>query len=139
VYGLRGRNFLLTIRRLARERGALRVVNDQVGCPTWSRLIAEASAAVLAQVAGPQAQLRFEDISGLYHCACGGATSWYGFARAALPVSIPIEPIGTADYPTPAKRPAYSALDCRKLEQVFGVRLPSWADALQQAFASEKA
>ena len=139
VYGLRGRNFLLTIRRLARERGALRVVNDQVGCPTWSRLIAEASATVLAQVVGPQASLRLEEISGLYHCACGGATSWYGFARAALPASIPIEPIGTADYPTPAQRPTYSALDCRKLERVFGVRLPSWDEGLQQALASEKA
>jgi len=139
VYGLRGKNFLLTMRRLARERGAVRVVNDQVGCPTWARSIAEATAGALAQVLGPRPRFGLREVAGLYHCASGGATSWWGFARALLPASVPVHPISTADYPTPARRPAFSALDCARLERTFGLRLPAWEEALRQALASEGA
>lgn len=134
VYGTRGNNFLRTMQRLARERETLRVVNDQVGCPTWSRLIAQATTQAVTQVLASPVP---EDFSGVYHLAAGGATSWHGFAArivAALPEADRkcrvVQPISTAEYPTPAQRPAYSVLDCTKLERVFGLRLPDWAAVL---------
>ena len=136
VYGARGQNFMLTIMRLARERDRLRVVADQTGCPTWSRMIAEATGQALRQavVAGDWAAL-----SGTYHLASSGVTSWQGFAQAIVNLmpaegkkcSV-VEAISTAEYPTPAKRPAYSVLGCDKLERVFGLRLPHWEDSLRQ-------
>lgn len=135
VYGLRGQNFLLTMQRLARERETLRVVGDQLGCPTWSRLIAEATTQALRQVlAAPDAGV----FNGMYHLATSDSTSWHGFASRIvewMPVSErhcrEVTAITTADYPTPAKRPAYSVLDCGKLEKVFGIRLPGWEDCLR--------
>ena len=136
VYGARGGNFMLTMMRLAREREQLRVVRDQFGCPTWSRLIAEATAQALLQVRTPdQAAAR----SGLYHLCASGETSWHGFAEAIIEL-MPAEgmkcravnAIASAEYPTPARRPAYSAMSCAKLEQNFGLRLPDWRDSLQQ-------
>ena len=136
VYGARGQNFMLTIMRLARERDRLRVVGDQTGCPTWSRMIAEATGQALRQavVGGDWAAL-----SGTYHLASSGVTSWQGFAQAIVNLmpaegkkcSV-VEAISTAEYPTPAKRPAYSVLGCDKLERVFGLRLPHWEDSLRQ-------
>jgi dTDP-4-dehydrorhamnose reductase len=134
VYGLRGRNFLLTMQRLARERDTLSVVEDQFGAPTWSRLIAEATALVLARwLERPD---RAAD-TGVYHLTCGGRTSWYGFTEAILAHLSTSEgklarlaPIPTSGYPTPAARPANSQLDCGKLEKTFGVRLPEWQNAL---------
>jgi dTDP-4-dehydrorhamnose reductase len=140
VYGGRGQNFLRTMLRLATTRDELRVVNDQHGCPTWSRLIAEATAQALAQA------LRASEpaaLAGVYHLACTGATTWYEFARAiweAVPAdarrAARVTPIPTADYPTPARRPAWSVLDCGKLERVFGLRLPDWRTALRLALAA---
>jgi dTDP-4-dehydrorhamnose reductase len=136
VYGLRGRNFLLTMLRLAREREELRVVADQIGAPTWSRMIAEATALAAARWymgSRPQAGL-----SGVYHLTAGGSTSWHGFVEAIVRLAGEqetlavqrITPIATADYPTPARRPANSRLDGGKLEQAFGLRLPDWQDSL---------
>ena len=133
VYGNRGRNFLLTMQRLAQERDLLKIVSDQVGTPTWSRMIAEATAQVLTQLHSPLYQADTKTLSGIYHLTCAGQTSWYEFAKAIIahmPHSPQILPIATADYPTPAKRPAYSVLSNEKLAQTFGINLPSWDKAL---------
>ena len=136
VYGARGQNFMLTIMRLACEREKLRVVSDQVGCPTWSRIIAETTALALRQAAGAS---DWAALTGTYHLASSGVTSWQGFAQAILNLmpaegkkcSV-VEAISTPEYPTPAKRPAYSVLACDKLERVFGLRLPHWEESLKQ-------
>lgn len=133
VYGLRGKNFLLTVRRLAAEGKALRIVDDQVGCPTWCRSVAETTAAALR--AFPTAEA-LRDVGGVYHAVCGGETSWCGFARACVPAGTAVQPIATADYPTPARRPAYSVLDCSKLRCVFGLTLPPWREALRTCLAA---
>jgi dTDP-4-dehydrorhamnose reductase len=136
VYGARGQNFMLTMMRLAREREKLRVVGDQVGCPTWSRMIAETTALALKQVVAAPDPAAF---TGTYHLASSGVTSWHGFADAIIKLMpadgkkcTQVEAISTAEYPTPTKRPAYSVLSCDKLERVFGLRLPHWEDSLKQ-------
>lgn len=132
VYDRRGRNFLLTMRRLMAERDEVRVVADQIGAPTWARLIAQATALVLAQTA--RDGFRFGERGGVYHLTCGGATSWHGFAEAIRDLSgadCRVIPVTTADYPLPAPRPADSRLDNFKLEAAFGVRLPDWHDSLR--------
>lgn len=136
VYGARGQNFMLTMMRLAREREKLRVVNDQFGCPTWSRMIAETTALALKQTL---AAANPASLNGIYHLAASGHTSWHGFAEAiisAMPDAEKkckqVEPIPTSEYPLPARRPAYSVLSCDKLHQAFGLRLPDWRDSLQQ-------
>lgn len=134
VYGGRGKNFMLTMLRLGRERETLRVVSDQFGCPTWCRMIAEATAQALAQRAGAKDSA---SLNGVYHLAASGQTSWHGFAEAivaAMPASdrlcTKVEGIPTSEYPLPAKRPAYSVLSCEKLIQTFGLRLPDWRSSL---------
>jgi dTDP-4-dehydrorhamnose reductase len=137
VYGGRGQNFMLTMQRLARERETLRVVRDQVGCPTWSRLIAEATALALKQVlaaANPDAY------QGLYHLCAAGQTSWHGFAERIVALMPPEErkcrevaAITTPEYPLPAQRPAYSVLGCEKLKRTFGLQLPGWERGLELA------
>ena len=134
VYGRRGRNFLMTMQRLARERDTLAVVDDQFGAPTWSRLIAEATALVVARwLIQPDQAAN----SGIYHLSCGGRTSWHGFTAAILAHlartderRTSLTAIPSASYPTPAARPANSQLDCDKLAASFGVRLPDWETAL---------
>jgi dTDP-4-dehydrorhamnose reductase len=127
VYGLRGKNFLLTMLKLAREREELKVVDDQVGAPTWSRLIAASTAQILSQ--STQDMIGFlSSNSGIYHLTATGQTSWYGFAKAIFEhdpnpseqklknlLAIPSE-----QYPTPAKRPAYSSLDTEKISHTLG-------------------
>ena len=135
VYGARGNNFLLTMQRLAREREKLRVVRDQNGCPTWSRMIAETTALALRQV---DTREKARALSGIYHLCASGQTSWHGFASAIVDL-LPaeekkcreVEAITAAEYPTPAKRPAYSVMSTAKLERVFGLRLPDWHDSLR--------
>ncbi|MGB9130315.1 MAG: dTDP-4-dehydrorhamnose reductase [Thiobacillus sp.] len=134
VYGLRGRNFLLTMQRLARERESLSVVDDQFGAPTWSRLIAEATALTIARWLERTDQTA---TSGLYHLSCDGRTSWHGFTAAILEhlaqtdtKLAKLSAIPTSGYPTPAARPANSQLNCGKLAATFGVRLPDWENAL---------
>ncbi|MEP7181014.1 MAG: dTDP-4-dehydrorhamnose reductase [Betaproteobacteria bacterium] len=128
VYGLTGRNFLLTIRRLAAERDELRIVADQIGVPNWSRMLAAATARI---VDGGLAAMAAR--AGLYHLSSAGATSWHGFARAIVgDAATPrVVPIATADYPTPARRPAYGVLATAKFEHAFGFALPDWHDALE--------
>ncbi|MEK7707484.1 MAG: dTDP-4-dehydrorhamnose reductase [Verrucomicrobiota bacterium] len=135
VYGSRGQNFLLTVQRLARERETLSVVKDQFGCPTWSRLIAEATTLALRQVLAATDANVFK---GTYHLATGGSTNWHTFASHIVEMMPEAErrcrevvPITTAEYPTPAKRPAYSVLDCSKLKRTFGIQLPDWKDGLR--------
>jgi len=136
VYGARGKNFMLTMQRLAHEREELRVVDDQVGAPTWCRMLAEATALMLAQCLHKDAVAdRLRDRGGLYHLSAGGQTSWFGFASAIVrKMDKPprMMPITTADYPLPAARPAYSVLSNDKLARQFGLRLPDWHDSLEQ-------
>lgn len=135
VYGTRGKNFLLTILRLAREGEVLKIVDDQSGAPTWSRTIAEATNKILASGAWPAYA------GGTYHLTASGSTTWYGFAKAILALDPkPSEqvckrliPIPTAEYPTPARRPAYSVLSGDKLKDVYGIVLPDWKQGLTQA------
>jgi dTDP-4-dehydrorhamnose reductase len=124
VYGPRGANFYLTMLRLARERPALRVVDDQVGAPTSSLAIARAT----AQLLRPGAH-------GLYHLSAAGKTSWCGFARAIVAgagLATPVTAIRTEDYPAPAKRPRNSRLDCSRLRADFGVALAPWEEGLAE-------
>jgi dTDP-4-dehydrorhamnose reductase len=136
VYGARGQNFLLTMQRLARERETLRVVGDQFGCPTWSRMIAETTALAISKVVAGANRSGF---NGEYHLAAGGHTSWHGFASRIIELMTEterkcrsVEKIATSEYPLPAKRPAYSILDCGKLQKTFGLRLPDWETSLRQ-------
>ena len=136
VYGTRGANFLLTMRRLMRERPELKIVADQIGAPTWCRSLADATAQVLAQVDSPFRGADKPQPWGVYHMTNGGETSWQGFAQAILDLDAPetparLLPIPSSDYPTPAKRPLNSRLNNDKLERVFGVRLPDWNEALR--------
>jgi len=138
VYGARGNNFLLTMLRLAKERAELRIVDDQIGSPTSSECIAQATADVLAQVLAPGGT-GIAGRSGIYNLTSSGETSWFGFtkeiltkAAARLGTPLPnLVPITTADYPTPAKRPANSRLSCQRLEDTFAVSLPHWEQALE--------
>jgi len=131
LYGARGRNFLLTMRNLFRERSELRVVDDQVGTPTWSRLLAEVTAQVLHAVLSGAVDIK--EVKGLYHVTSSGAVSWYGFASAirdATCSKCELIPIPTSEYPAPAKRPAYSVLDTKKLRTTFRLTLPDWRQSL---------
>lgn len=140
VYGTRGANFLRTVLRLAREREELRIVSDQRGSPTWSRAIAGATALIVGRLLAARAGSSdaLGEARGVYHLTASGVTTWWEFAREILAGSAAWEgrrctrvvPISTAEYPTPARRPAYSALDCGKLEARFGLRLPDWRDQL---------
>ena len=133
VYGRYGQNFLLTMQRLAQERDELRIVADQIGAPTWSRLIADATTQVLAQLKSPLFAADIAALSGIYNLTCAGQTSWFEFARAILRQSVnppKVLPITTSEYPAPAKRPAYSVLSNAKLARTFGVQLPAWDNAL---------
>ena len=136
VYGRRGKNFLLTMQRLAGEGKPIRVVADQVGCPTWCHTIAAATATALSKTVTAQGTFNLKDVMGTYHCVCSEETSWHGFARTFIPAEVPITAITTADYPTPARRPAYSALSCAKLQQTFGITMPPWQQALKDCLTS---
>lgn len=143
VYGLNGKNFLMTIRRLARERDQLRIVADQFGAPTWSRTIAQATASVIADLGdptSPEQRAAWLMRSGTYHLAAQGQTNWCDFARAivahdGLREKVEVVPITTAEYPLPAKRPANSVLSCDKFIRLFGA-LPAWDQALRDCLHS---
>jgi dTDP-4-dehydrorhamnose reductase len=124
VYSTHGRNFLLTMLRLAGEKPELRVVDDQIGAPTWARDIANATASLLGLATVPE---------GLFHLTAAGQTSWCGFAKAIFAIrglQVPVLPIASADYPTPAPRPVYSVLDNSKLKTRTGVSMRDWESAL---------
>ena len=135
VYAVRGNNFAKTMLRLAAEREQLNVIDDQIGAPTGAELLADVTAHALMQaIAQPQ-------LSGLYHLAAAGQTSWRGYARyvieqarsmgTVLKVQC-IEPIPTTAYPTPATRPHNSKLDTRKLRQSFALQLPDWQNGVSR-------
>ena len=131
---------MLTMMRLAREREKLRVVRDQFGCPTWSRMIAETTALALKQALTARDSGAF---TGVYHLAASGQTSWHGFAEAIVGPDArrgkkcqTIDGITTPEYPLPAKRPAYSVLSCDKLQRTFGLQLPDWEESLKQVMES---
>ena len=150
VYGATGKNFLLTILKLAREREQLRIVADQHGAPTWSRDLARMAATAIAQC---EAQAEREHkplvetvaaVSGIYHASGSGETTWHGFAAEAVRQMSEKEPatkfaqlegISTAEYPTPAKRPANSRLNCEKLTRTFGWTMPAWQDSLSSVLS----
>ena len=134
VYGIRGKNFLLTMQRLANERDELQIVSDQIGAPTWSFMIAQATTQILTQLYSPQLAMDKNGLSGIYHLTCGGQTSWYEFAKAIITREQQqpnVIPIPTSEYPTPAKRPAYSVLSNQKLQQTFGIAVPDWDKTLE--------
>jgi len=120
--------------RLADQRDELSIVGDQVGAPTTTRALADAT---LKLVQYYLVNGEFSDrVSGVYHMTCGGETSWYEFAKAifaaANNTAMRVVEITTEEYPTPAKRPAYSVLSNEKLFDTFGIRLPDWESALSQ-------
>ena len=131
IYGARGINFFLTMLKLIRERDQLTIVNDQYGAPTWCRMIAEATAQLLAQDMGKK------DVRKTYHLSAAGQTSWYGFAVAIKEkiqlkeaVSCDIKPIPTELYKTQAQRPLYSVLSSGKIKNESGLSLPDWKESL---------
>jgi len=144
VYGARGHNFLLTMLRLLRERESVRVIDDQFGAPTWSRMLADATALIIARSC-ESGRFAPAQLSGIYHLTSAGQTSWYEFAcmirQGALALGIlpescaRIEAIPSTEYPTPARRPAYSVLSNDKLARVFDLRFPDWRDALTLCLA----
>lgn len=137
VYGARGKNFLLTMLRLAKERSELRIVDDQIGAPTWSRSLGEITALALAQLCAPGAgKEAVERVTGTYHLTSSGSVSWCGFAaeilRAAKIQPMPlIVPITTSEYPTPAVRPMNSVLLNDKLARIFGLAAGDWDSNLR--------
>ncbi|GGY72451.1 dTDP-4-dehydrorhamnose reductase [Pseudoduganella plicata] len=138
VYGMRGRNFLLTMLRLARERDELRVVADQHGAPTWSRTVADTTATILAQARAHGSSAGFDagwwqECGGIYHLSSQGRTTWFGFTQAIVEqagIDCRVVPIASAEYPTPARRPQYSVLSSRRLLERFG-HVPDWQEALR--------
>lgn len=131
VYGLRGNNFLLTMRRLMRQRSSLNIVDDQFGAPTWCRTIAQTTTDVLTRL--PHDVTERRSLCGLYHLSPHGDTSWFGFAssiRDSLGLTCDLVAIPSRDYPTPAKRPLNSRLDPCKLEHAFRLSLPTWENEL---------
>jgi len=133
VYSLHGRNFLLTMQRLLQERAQLKVVDDQIGAPTWAATIAASTRALIERWQNGQA-----GAWGTYHLTAQGETSWFGFAQAigeqlearGLPCAAELLPIPSSEYPTPAKRPLNSRLDCSRLAREWQVSQPHWHDAL---------
>jgi dTDP-4-dehydrorhamnose reductase len=134
VYAAMGRNFVLTMLNLAETRDHLRVVADQFGCPTAARDLAAAIQAIAAHIRADGWQPHF---GGVFHASGSGSTTWHGLACAVFAeaarhgLRVPrVDPITTAEYPTKAKRPADSRLDCSRLAAVFNVRLPPWRPSL---------
>ena len=147
VYSRFGKNFLLTMLRLAGERDELRVVNDQWGAPTPALAIAETTEQILGQLqASDDARAWWKTHQGTYHLTARGQTSWCGFTEAImreaaalgmLSKAAPlVSGIPASEYPTPAKRPSNSCLDVSKLENAFTLTLPGWEDALRHCLQS---
>ena len=140
VYAARGGNFARTMLRLAKERGRLTVIADQIGAPTGAELLADVTAhAVRALRVRPE-------LAGLYHCVAAGETSWHRYARHVIAraraaghdirvADEAIVPIPTTDYPTPAVRPLNSRLDTRRLREAFGLVLPDWRQGVDRMLA----
>jgi dTDP-4-dehydrorhamnose reductase len=143
VYAARAQNFVKTMLQLARERAELRVVNDQFGAPTWARSLAEGIAAIVGRAGHDRASIAqsFAQRGGVFHMTAGGQTTWFRFVEHIMAnvtdakrTLKSIVPISTADYPTAARRPPYSVLNCARLAQQWGVALPPWEEAFAMAF-----
>ncbi|MHB8893733.1 MAG: dTDP-4-dehydrorhamnose reductase [Candidatus Geothermincolia bacterium] len=138
VYGARGENFLRTTLETAAAGRPLREFNDQRGAPTWSRMVAEAAALVLAQTGAAQRPDALEDYGGTYHLSAAGETTWFEFARAILqrspePLDVraaQVAPMTAREAPGRARRPANALLDCTKFTETFGFALPDWRESL---------
>ncbi len=137
VYGARGKNFMLTMLRLARERSELRIVDDQIGAPTWCRSLAEVTALILAQLYAPGTSSEtVAQASGTYHLTSSGSVSWHGFAAEIMRMAA-VQPmprlvaIPSHEYPTPATRPMNSVMSNDKLVRTFGLATGDWRDNLQ--------
>lgn len=137
VYGSRGHNFMLTMLKLAQQRDTLKIVDDQIGAPTWSRMIAETTALIITN---------YRDQDGIYNLTSAGKTSWFGFAKAIFEIQAAktglkgpdLISIPSSEYPTPAKRPQNSLLCHQKLFKTFGIRLPDWREALEMCLEEIK-
>lgn len=144
VYGTRGKNFLLTILPLAFQKDELRIVNDQHGAPTWARDLARMVAHVMGKIkqksaaSGKSHEDEVRAVHGIYHCVNAGETTWFGFAQEFLRLAAAarpgasiarLVPISSSEYPTSAKRPANSRLDCGRLREVFGFTMPAWQES----------
>jgi dTDP-4-dehydrorhamnose reductase len=142
VYSLGRRSFVSSILRLARERESLRVVADQVGSPTYAGDLAVATALILFGMRR-DAYAGIDALHNVYHLAGGGVANRFELAQAVIELDPRrsehrvqrLEPIGTAEYPLPAERPAYAPLDCTRARETFGVALPGWREALARALA----
>ena len=143
VYAAHGQNFLRTMLRLAGEREELRVVADQIGAPTPARWIAAVTARALGRWRDADGESR-RRLAGTWHLVAAGQCSWFDFAVAIVEAAAArgliaraprVVPIATADYPTRARRPAYSVLDCHRLETALGLQSPSWRTGLDEVLA----
>jgi dTDP-4-dehydrorhamnose reductase len=159
VYANRGRNFLLTILRLATEREELRIVSDQVGAPTCAADLAAATCKILAGISERNpVKFVFPQVGGTYHMSAAGQTTWYDFAQMILKqaeaaphylkwlaeatkgrqlITRRVIPISTEEFHSPSRRPSYSVLSNFRLNQAFGIALPDWQSQLQHCFASD--
>ena len=141
VYGARGKNFYLTMRKLLQEKDEIKVVNDQYGAPTWCRTIAEVTGQALNQIQSPMCHVDMPKISGVYNLTNGGKTTWYGFTAAigeklateGLEKLAKIIPVETSDYPTPAARPKNSILSESKLWNSMGLSTENYKTSLYKA------
>ena len=140
VYSLRGENFVTKVLAWARQKETLQIVTDQIGSPTWARMLAECTSTLLAKSL-PAPKDFFSTRSGMYHLGGLGSVSRFDFAQAILRLTpsghlrTELEPALTLDFPTPAVRPLATSLDCSKFENVFDLQLPSWEEALSDAMA----
>ena len=139
VYSNHGKNFLLTMQRLLQEKPHLRIVADQIGAPTWAGTIAGSTLALIERWQAGEA-----GNWGIYHLTAEGETSWFGFAqaigehlRASGRACAELEAIPSSAYPTPARRPLNSRLDCSHLRQQWHVSQPLWQDALRECLAGQ--
>ncbi|MGX9764075.1 dTDP-4-dehydrorhamnose reductase [Pseudomonas shahriarae] len=139
VYSSHGKNFLLTMQRLLQEKPQMRIVADQIGAPTWAGTIANSTRALIERWQAGQA-----GNWGVYHLTAQGETSWFGFAQAIGEQLLAegkscaeLEGIPASDYPTPAKRPLNSRLDCSRLQQQWHVGQPQWREALRECLAQQ--
>ena len=134
IYSLHGQNFLNTMLRLFQEKEVLSIINDQVGAPTWSRMVAESTSIIVSQLT------KKEKNWGLYHLTTAGETSWYGFAKAIyktanIKTQILINPVTSSEYITKAIRPKNSRLDNHKIESTFGIKSPNWKNSLKHCLS----
>jgi dTDP-4-dehydrorhamnose reductase len=142
VYSTRGKNFLLTILRLAQQKEEMRIVNDQHGAPTWSRDLARMVVHVMSAASNTttaaSGNSAVRAVEGVYHAAGSGETTWFGFAQEFLRKAATarpeakfarLVPISSSEYPTPARRPANSRLSCARLQRVLGFTMPPWQES----------